>query len=359
MADIGLRVNGKEYAGWKSARVTQSIESVAGSFDLEVSDRTPARTQVRAIREEDECTLVLGEAKTVLITGYVDKRRLSYDAESHSLSVSGRDKTGDLVDCSALLQKWEWKNTSILTLAKQIAEPYGIAVTLQPGIVLGANPQKLSADPGDSAFEVIESACRKAGLLPVSDGRGGLVLTRAGSSRCTTELVEGQNILSASADYDCSGRFRDYVVLGQHRGTDNNNGLAASALKGFAQDENVRRAARTLVIRPEGNVTNEQANKRAQWEATVRASRGDVVTVTVQGWTQGDGTLWPVNALVKVKSPLIGVDGTMLIASVTYSVDERGTTTTLTMKGPDSYKPEVVITKAKSTDFWKEVVKGV
>jgi prophage tail gpP-like protein len=353
--EIKLKVNGREYAGWKTARVTRSIESVAGSFELGISERWSHDADPWPILEEDECSLSIGSE--VLITGYVDKRAPSFDATQHGLSISGRDKTGDLVDCSAVLTKWEYLNVSVLSFCKKVAEPFGISVTLQPGIIPSTSPKKLSIDPGDSAFEAIEKACRIAGLLPVSDGQGGLLLTRAGRARASTALVQGENILAASGEYDATGRFYTYKVLGQHKGTDEFSGEPAATVRGSATDLNVRRTSRVLLVRPEGNVTTEQAKQRAAWEATVRAARSGAVSVTVQGWTQGNGALWPINTVVPVRSKMIGVDGDMLICAATYNISDSGSTTQLTLKSPGAFKPEPTV--AKSNDYWKEIVHGV
>jgi prophage tail gpP-like protein len=350
-------VNGKQYAGWKRASITRGIEAIAGSFELEVSDRWIGQDQPWPIAEEDECEVAVG--RDVLITGYVDRCRTSYSSDEYTLGIQGRDRTGDLVDCSADLGKWEFKNIPLLTLAKRVAEPFGIAVSLQLGVIPPAPPAKFSVDPGDTTFDVIDRACRLAGLLPVSDGRGGLVLTRSGSERVSTALIEGENILAAESEFDATNRFRTYRVLGQHKGTDDFSGTAAASVKGSAADENVRRSARVLLVRPEGNVTSEYARKRAEWEAIVRAARADAVTVTVQGWTQGNGDLWPVNKVVIVRSPRIRVNGEMLISQVTYKVDdESGTTTELTLRRPDAFKPQPTVTKA-SSGLWKEIARGV
>ncbi len=361
MPDITLRVGGQDWAGWKTASVTRGIEAACGSFDLAVSERWADGVEPRPIFEEDECSILIGR-KTVL-TGYVDRRSPSYTATDHTLALSGRDKPGDLVDCSANpnLEKWEFKGLTVLAFAKKICEPFGISVTLQAGLTdakLPKPPKKFRIDPGDTAFNAIESACRLAGLLPVSDGAGGLVLTRAGTERATTELIEGENILSASAEFDASGRFRTYRVLGQHKGNDEFNGVSAASVKGSAEDLTVRRASRALIIRPEGSVTVEHAKARAQWEATTRAARAGSVQVTVQGWLQGDGVLWPVNALVNLKSPFLGIDGELLITEANYSVsDSAGSTTRLTLKRPQAFLPEPTI-KASSDGLWKELKNG-
>jgi prophage tail gpP-like protein len=188
-----------------------------------------------------------------------------------------------------------------------------------------------------------------------------VVLMRPGSARATSGLVEGENILSASAEFDGTGRFRRYVVLGQHQATDEFFGGNTAGVRGEATDATVTRSARVLVVRPEGNVTSESARRRAEWEATVRAARGDAVSITVQGWTQSDGTLWPVNALVRVHSPRLGVDGDMLITQVVYSVGEDGTKTALTLRRPDAFSPEPSVPNPPKggSGYWKEIVRGV
>lgn len=357
-AGIFLRVNGKEYSGWKTARVTRGIEAIAGSFELSVSDRWVGQDKPWPIFENDECVVMIGS--TPVITGFVDKRAIAYGADNHSLTLTGRDRTGDLVDCHPFLTKWEFKGISVLNFVKQVAEAFQISVSLQPGLsdsVLPKAPKKLSVDPGDTAFAAIENACRLAALLPVSDGNGGLMLTRAGTERCKTSLTQGENILSASADFDMTGRFRHYYVLGQHRGSDDFFGESAAAVQGSAEDKNAR-ATRTCVIRPEGNCTAEHAKIRAQWEAIHRAARGDSVSATVQGWQQSNGELWPINKLVGVHSPALGIDGDMLISQVTYNVAlERGTTTQFNLRRPDAFKTQPVI--GAESGLWKEIARGV
>jgi prophage tail gpP-like protein len=354
MPDVRLSVNGRLYDGWKSARVTRGIESVSGSFELVVSDRWAGQSVAWPIVEEDECTLIL-EGEHV-ITGYVDRRNLSFGVGDHTLSVAGRDAAAALVDCSAYLKTWEFLGVPLLSLVKKLAAPFGLKISLQPGLTPPSLPAKLTVDPGDSAFDAIERACRMCGILPVSDGKGGVVLTRAGSARCGTAIVQGENVLGASARFDAAGRYRRYIVTGQHPGTDDWDGATVAGVRGEASDPNVRRASRILLVRAEGGVTIEHARRRAQWEAKVRAARGDGITVRVQGWTQGDGKLWPLNARVDVRLPFLGIEGELLITQATHQLDEHGgTTTELWLRRPDAFLPEPVVPKGA----WKELVGGV
>jgi prophage tail gpP-like protein len=349
---VSLRIhgpNGREYGGWKSVRVTRSMESLCGSFELSVSERWANQDQPWPIEEEDECAVIV-DGK-VAITGYVDAVRPSFSGFDESLNVAGRDRAGELVDCSAALGKWEYAGANLEKVARLLCEPFGIDVTLQAGLVASFT-SKLTIDPGDTAFQVLEEACRLAGVVAISDGSGGLLLTRTGTARASTPLVSGVNVLSGSASYDSSERFRTYKVLGQQKGTDEVWGEAAAQVKGTATDDRVKRTWRTLVVRPEAAVTLEQAKTRAQWEAKVRAARGVSVSVTVPGWTQRDGTMWPINALVPVRVPQLRVNGEMLITEVTFGLDDsQGQTTDLTLRRPDAFTPEPVVKKTKEEQF--------
>lgn len=366
---VSILVKGKAYGGWKSARVMRSIESICGSFDLSVSDRFVDQEIPWPILEEDECTVKI-EGVTVL-TGYVDARRVSFGPEESTFEVTGRDRTGDLVDCSVFLPEsgaskkgkkaWQFVGVSPLDLAIKVAKPYGISVTLQAGLSPPAKVKTFAVSPGDSAADVIEKACRLAGLLPVSDGVGGLVLVRAGSNRATTALVQGKNVLSASAEFDSQGRFATYAALAQGPGTDDAFGTAAAHVQAYAEDAGVRRPWRTLVVRPEGAATVAQCELRAQWEAKVRAARGDAVSVNVQGWRQQDGSVWPLNAKVQTDLPAIGIGGEMLITGALHTVDDStGEITQLTIRRPDAFLPDPTVgSSVAGVAQWKRLKGGV
>jgi len=381
MLDVRLEVNGRQYGGWKDVEITRGIEAIANSFKLTVSERWDGQSEPWPIVEEDACTVRLDGR--VLLTGFVDSRSHREDAGAHSLTIAGRDSAGALVDCSAELSKWEFSQIPILELCKTLGAPFGIVFTLQDGLsdkAIGTAPRsatakalaggapssvgsagkssslsiakpntKLTISPGDSAFEVIDRACRMVGVLPVSDGLGGIVLTRAGGARATTPLVRGNNILTAEATFDATKRYRRYVVNGQAQGTDDLFGASAAAVKSEATDANVRRSERVLLVRPEGAVTLAFAKQRAAWEATVRAARSADVVITVQGWKQLDGSLWPINALVPVQDPAIGINGDMLITEAIFGVsEESGSTTRLKVVRPEAFIPEPVITSTGS-----------
>jgi prophage tail gpP-like protein len=290
-----------------------------------------------------------------VIDGFVDRRSISVSATSRDLAYSGRDKSAALVDCSVELDHWTFRDATVFDVAKKVAEPFGIRVSIQAGIELLKAPRKLVVSPGDAAFSVISKAAEASGVLVVSDGKGGLLLTRSGANRATP-LIEGKNIIAASVDFDGTDRFHRYAVVSQVGGTDESPG-GATRVKAQATDQGVRRTDRVLLIRPESGLTTAYARQRADWEARIRAARSETANVTVLGWKQPNGELWPVNALVKVTCHSIGIDGEMLISQVTHSIGDSGELTQLRLVRPDAFTPEPQAV-VRSTGLWKEIAKG-
>lgn len=61
----------------------------------------------------------------------------------------------------------------------------------------------------------------------------------------------------------------------------------------------------------------------------------------VQGWRQGNGTLWQPNQRVIVFDPVCGFDNTeLLVSEVTFTQDQNGTLTEIRVGPPDAYLPE-------------------
>lgn len=346
MRDVVLQVNGREYRGWKEIRLRRSIEAMSGSFEMSVSERWHGQREPWPIVQGDECVVRLGDER--IITGYVDVRSMALSANDHSFTVAGRDRAADLIDCSAVLDAWEFTGVGVLEIAQRVASPFGIAVSLAENVLAPPIPRRIVINPGETAYDVIDRACRLSGLFAVSDGAGNILLTRAGAAMTATPLVEGVNIIEASAQYDESAVYGKYIVIGQQQGEDLLFGTAAADVRAEARDKASKRPTRVLMIRAEGGVTIQQAQDRANWEAAVRRARCLVVNVTVQGWEQKVGALWPVNAEVMIDAPFLGVSGPMLITEALYSLSEAGTTTQLTLRLPGSFAPQPEIPESET-----------
>lgn len=331
MAELQLIVGGKAHAGWNRIRVHRGLEEIAGVFELGVAERWSATVAPLEVRAQDACSVRVDGV--TLITGAVDRAAISYDANSHAVSVSGRDATGDLVDCSADHGKGEWRNADIGRIARDLCAPFGIKVTVAGDI--GAPFDSFAIEPGETVFECIERAARQRGVRLLSDGLGGLVVGAKPAEQSGASLIEGENLLSCEVANDASQRFSKYLVKGQRSGDDDTNGAAAAQIKATADDTGVKRyRPQLIIVEDQGNIAGFQ--KRARWEASVRAARALTATVRVQGWSNGS-KLWAPNQLVRLAAPTARIDRTLLIRDVDLVVDASGTFSELVLTPREAY----------------------
>ena len=328
-----LKIAGAFYGGWKSVRVTRSIEQIAGTFDLEITERWPGNPAATPIKPGQACQLLLdGE---VVITGFVDVVSPEYDAGRHAIRVSGRDKTGDLVDCSAIYKSGQWLNVKFDQLARDLLKPYGIKLIVEGDV--GSAFSSWNIQEGETVFECLDRAARMKALLLTSNAEGDLVVTRAGKARLVHGLVEGGNIKAARADFSWKERFSSYVVKGQGRlGADGES--MHSAAKGSIADDIVTRH-RPLVVVAESHSKNATLRDRAEWERNVRRGRSARASITAQGWRHPGGGLWQPNMLVPITSPFLWLDNAeLLIVGCTYTLDgQGGTLTELAVAKPEAF----------------------
>lgn len=356
---VTLLVNGVDYGGWKSVRIGAGIERQARDFELAVTDRWPGSDIPRRVAPGDLCRVRIGS--DLVLTGYVDSTPISHDGSTVTISIKGRSKTADLVDCSAIVEPGQFKGRTVQQIAAELATPYGIEVVA--AVDTGAAIADHQIQQGETAFESIDRLLKLRALLSTDDAEGRLILTRAGSARAATDLVVGQNVLTGSADLDFKDRFSEYRVKGQRTaevaassddeeddddadGSDasgpdiaalTDSAAATTQVLSTHTDSGVTRR-RVLVIVADGQPDGATARDRARWEAAYRAGKSYEAMYTVQGWRQAGGQLWLPNQLVRVKDPIIGFDLDMLIAEVTFSLSESGTTTTLKVAPKAAYE---------------------
>ncbi len=351
--DLILRVNGIDYHGWQSVQVTRSLQAIAGQFQVDYSKSESKAVYLLSLHPGDACTVLLGD--TPVITGYIDTLSSHLEGQSKGAQCTGRDKTADLVDASSTHHPDEFRGLDLAGIARLLTAPFGITVKTQ--VPVGAPFSVFKLQPGETVFEAIERAARMRGILLISDGLGNLVLTQTGQERAHTPLIQGNNVLSISGQFNHQERFSHYIVKGQQQGWEELTSEQSAEVKAQAQDTTVLRH-RPLMIFAETVVDQPTAQQRANWEATVRAARSTVISVVVQGWRQQDDSLWAINQRVQVELPTLGIDDEWLITQVTYSLNmSQGTTTALELMRPDAFVPQPVVVKENNTSTgWKELI---
>lgn len=333
---IELLVDGRLYAGWEQASVTRAMDAAAGTFNLTVADRWEPAAEPWAIEPGDGCEIRIGGE--VVITGYVDLVRPSFGPSMHSIQVQGRDRSADMIDCSAVHTPDEWKAIGLLQLANILGSPFGVAATAE--VDLGAPIDLVKLQHGETALEALIRHAKMRKVLVMPDGAGGILLTRTGARRAQVTIEQGRNVIDADGTLDWSERFSEYIVKGQARYREDTDGETEAHVQATVKDAYVDRY-RPLLLTTETESNNATARERAAWEANTRLGKSAQASVTVQGWRQTDGgSLWAPNLLVQVRAPWLSLDGEMLIRQVTFDRDSAGTTTKLDLVSPQAYAPE-------------------
>lgn len=341
---VTLSVGGHDYAGWKSISIGAGLERQARDFNLGVTWLWPGSAEVPVrIRQGEAVELRIGP--DLLLTGYVFSTPVRYDSERVTLSISGRSRTADLVDCAAVNRPGQWRGQSVQAIIAAIAGEYGIKVINDAAVTLGLEDHTL--EPGETAFESIDRLLTLSRLFSTDDGEGRLVIARAGSAGRSVDTLElGKNLLSGETALDFSSVFSEYVSKGQRSGSDDSFGAAASEVEARLSDPRIARR-RVKVIQQSGQLTAALARERVEWERASAVGKALTVNYVVQGWRQSNGALWRHNMLVRVVDPLIGLDRDMLISEISYELGEQGTTAKISVAPPEAFLPEPNDAQAK------------
>lgn len=348
MNKVEMFVNGKIYTGWLSAKVTRSIKAVAGSFELSVANNWTHEKKGWIISPLDE-TIIKIDGETI-ITGFVDKISSSFDGKSRSITISGRDRTGDLVDCS-YVGPASLDGITLGAFIQKVISPFGLKFKSE--VDLGTKVDNFKAQQGETCFAFLERALKLRGLLMTSNVQGELIISKVGSKRSTSALHESVNVNNCSFEFDGMERFSVYMVKGQSSGSEEFSAEQTSQVSSSYKDVDVSRY-RPLIIMAEGNVDSALAQQRAKWESITRSAKSSTLKVGVKGWKRKDGTLWVPNEIVHFESTYFGFNLDLLISEIVYEQDSSGgTRCEMTLERSDAYQ---MLGKAKETrDIWKEL----
>jgi prophage tail gpP-like protein len=382
---ITATIEGQTLWRWTSATISRNLRDISGKFDLEYRD-SGREAQVffpdldpapyfPVVKAGQKCTIAIDG--TTVMTGWIVVAEGNVDGQRAYAHISGYDVTGDLVDCAAAPNgPVEYRNLNTLQIAQAICKPFGISVRADVPIT-GTFPV-FGIQVDETALSAIERAARQDALLVVSDGVGGLLLTRGGSTRAPAPLQRPGNILSGGYRYDWTQRFSDYYVKGQTNQTVQRKGrtapmnahldpsgeaapgtappatssgpIAADPTSGPTITESTSTVMTGHVVDPEitryrpsvrqvrtqsGAATVQQ---QADWTLRVQKGMSQTLTYRVLDWRAGTANaLWLPNALSRVTDGYSDLDKDMLISGVSYVYNAQGEATDLELAGPTAF----------------------
>lgn len=355
MPEVTLKVEGSDFRGWENVQIKRGLNTLAGTFSLKVSNPWAPDEANWPIKVGKLCDILIDGEK--VISGYIDAVSSSFNENSHDINIVGRDRAGDLID-SSITNIDQLTQVTFATVCREICKPFNIEVI--DSVNLSDKIPIFKTQPSESAFEAINRHAKLFGVLVASNGQGAIEIVRSSNQRSATSIrhkldsPENNNLKSANATFDATGRHNVYTVKSQFSSTLGLMDLEDSlSIEGSAADESIIRH-RPLVLIAEAQSTSKTAELRARWEATVRAARSAQISCVLEGWQQENGALWKPNELVRFSSDFLSINQDLLITDVTYTQDLlQGTVVNLVLSRPEAFIPSPV--KKFSLELWKQL----
>lgn len=343
-------INGDTYTDFISVSLGQSLSAIARDFNIVV-----AQPQGNTLPFKGGESIQIFIDNELNLEGSIFRVDPIYSKDSHTISISGRSKVADLID-STLLALSLSADMSLQKIIEQVIKQLGLTLSVQNQVSgledFKKAEDKISAEPGDNAFEFIDKLARKRQVLLTSDAPGNIIITRNGKAENKTTLnnpVNGTsgNIISSTISYDMSNRYNKYVVKSQKNGSadffgGNLDPVSFVDQKGEQIDSSIR-VGRQLVMQAEKSSTDEQSAQRAIWNANIARVNSRKYSVILQGVRPKKGSpIWEVNKLQPVKDDQAGIDEIMLINSIKFTQSKAaGTRTQLGLVEKDAYTVEL------------------
>lgn len=342
--DVTLKVDGVALKGWLDVHVSRGIERCPSDFSLRMTERYPGSIDAMQIKDGQACEIWIGADR--VITGYVDYVMPAIYGRSHDVTVAGRGKCQDLVDCAAEWPNHQVSGMDVLQMATALAKPFGISVESVGD--MGAVIPAFNIMIGEGVWEVVERWARVRQLLAYETPAGNLKLHKVDKGEvgafplAASGFQEGVNVEKAVACWRSDQRFSVYTAHMMNVDIFSDTGDGPNLLGKFT-DPGVKRFRPRRIFMETGGVGNaaENARERAQWEGMRRWGRSGSIKLTTDSWRDKSGTLYTPGTSVPVDIPALHKRGTAgapwVISEVAYIKGERGTTCDLTLMPPQAF----------------------
>lgn len=326
---IKVEVGGDIFTSWERVAVRAAFDEACRSFNLKAANEIGAAATHATFALGVELKIFAND--DLLLDGYVDRRRPKLGEDETEIIITGRSKSCDLVDCSAVHDSGDFENLTPLDIGNAIAT--GIAARFETDQRLDKITRYHLAQ-GKTVFAVVEELCREQSKTLTGTAAGNVLITKAGTKRHAGGLYEGGNIIEAEADHNASNRHSKYMVRGQRP---IGHGVDALEIEAIANDSKVRRF-RPLIIVQKEDTSKTRAKGRAGTRRDRAAGNALRCDVTVQGFRDQAGEIFDPGLLIWTESPTLGIAQDMLIESADFSQSSKsGSLASLGLVDPRAY----------------------
>lgn len=331
---ILFRVNGIDYKDINEIEFNKSLTEFCGGFSLSITDRNDRGILFNG---QEECELVIeGES---IFKGYIVSTDGSIDNDFHLISVSGNERTNDLVE-SDLTENIEFtQSIKLEDIIRKVLSSLGmdfISVKSNTTLTPFNTDETISGQVGENAFQFIEKYARKKQVLITTDRDGNILLQRSSSipNGGDLQLIKNNptnNILTSSYRKDFRKIFAQYTLKCSDNLSTGWVNKSFEERRAFAFDTTIRQSRRKEIVVDSTDIFT--LRKMAIWEQNVRLNGGEYIC-KVQGFKSNNDQIWYPNMLVSVKDDIWGIEKNMIIKSCSYTQNNSGTFTNLNLVDP-------------------------
>lgn len=345
--ELTLVIGRKEWSGWQKVVVTRGIDTVPAVFDLDVTDQNSPTGGNIDIKPGEPCQVKIGGE--LVITGYVDRYTADLAPRAHTVRITGRSKSSDLVDCAAFFgsrdnEGYQTLGGSTLSIAKQLAEPYDVNVQSTAGD--GKQIKQFNIIFGETPWEIIDRITRYSNMIVYDMPDGSIMLAQAGSGGSMTGgFGQGRNVESAGIMLSMDQRFSLYegfaISSGVFTTQSAQSGGTGQKPEAVERDENVPRFRKRIIVSEQMTPEGPLIKDRVRWEKNRRIGRSTALTVTADSWRDSSGKLWAPNAMAAITMPALKVaNATWCIGQVTFVRDENGQHAQVMLMPKEAFTPQ-------------------
>lgn len=323
---VTISVGGQIYGGWKSFSAKATATSPERSMQL-TGALAPPVTPAMVSKWDQQPYRVMANGDLIQ-AGVVTGCEIMMEAKNHECRVTGKSRGRDTNRCSVVHQTHEWRNRSILDIARDIdisGIDYSSDEQLEPVDV--ARPQV-----GDTHAHFLGRIANRQGLFLTSRRDGGVAITRHCKHRHAGGIVEGDNFYRGTAKWSSENRFNRVQVRGHRaRGTGRRNVRYQSQ----ATDARGPRGS-TRVVVPSTEMTQRDGQRLAEHMLATRYGDNVTFEVELQGFRDSGGALWEIGWLVWCEVPSLDLSMELAINECNFTQDEHGSITRMTLVHPDA-----------------------
>lgn len=307
---LELKVNNKKYSGWENVSISKSMQSIAHIFSMDIFKGDQVSI------EDDDLIQILVDDK-VFFTGYLDDMTLGISDTKKPLSISGRSKAVDLIDCNISENK-QYNKQNIKQIISDLISPFNITVSS----ILTLEPLEVfNTKIGETYFDAINRLCKQTNTLPISDDDGNIQIIKNQNNEIS-KILKDQDFKEIFYPKLLSQRFSEYTYKKESAITD--------VTDGTIKDTTVKR------FRPFVGVNTEDKDNTdlAQWQKNQNNVEEVSLTAVVKGWDL------QINTIVKLETEI--VNNSFLVKDITYNKSDNGTISNVTFVSKDLYNVETV-----------------